>query len=288
MTAAPHVEHHRIAANGQTFYCASAGPEDGPPVLLLHGFPEMSYGWRNQIGPLARAGLRVIAPDQRGYGHSSKPEGLRAYVVEALGDDVVAIGQAFGHPRFAVVGHDWGGIVAWHLGESRPDVVERLAILNAPHLGIFAGYAWRHPAQLLMSSYVAALQLPGVAELALGAADHALLRAALTRTSRAGTFSEEELRVYGEAWSAPGALTAMLNWYRALRLRPKRRPGRVSAPTLILWGDRDAALQPGLAEESAALCDEAEVRHFPNASHWLQHEEVAEVNAALVSFLGRR
>ena len=149
-----------MSANGQSFYCATAGPRDGAPVVLLHGFPEMSYGWRHQIWALADAGLRVLAPDQRGYGHSSKPKGASAYALETLGDDVVAIARSFGHRRFALVGHDWGGIVAWHLAARAGGDVERVAILNAPHLEVFARYALRHPSQMLMSSYVAAFQLP--------------------------------------------------------------------------------------------------------------------------------
>ena len=279
------VEHHCIDANGQRFYCAAAGPRDGPTVVLLHGFPEMSYGWRHQIHGLARAGLRVLAPDQRGYGHSSKPKGVRAYALEALSADVVAIADAFGVRRFALVGHDWGGIVAWHAAARHPDAVERLAILNAPHLDVFASYAWRHPAQVLMSSYVAAFQLPWIAEIALGAGDHALLRAALTRSSRPGTFSAEELSVYEVAWSQPGALTAMLNWYRALRLAPREEIGRIEVPALVLWGDQDAALQRGLAEDSAALCEDVRVTHFADATHWLHHEEPDEVTTSLRDFI---
>lgn len=290
LTAAPQlpaidIEHHCIGIDGQTFYCAAAGPKDGPPVLLLHGFPEMSYGWRHQIPALAAAGLRVIVPDQRGYGHSSKPAGVQAYRLDTLADDVVAIARHFGHRRFALVGHDWGGIVAWQLAARHDGPVERLAILNAPRLSVMSRYVLRHPTQLLMSSYVAAFQLPGLAELALAGAGHALLRAALTRSSRPGTFSKAELDVYEQAWSEPGALTAMLNWYRALRLYRDDRSARIGVPTLILWGDRDAALQPGIAEACASQCDHAEVQHLPDATHWLHHEAVDRVNGALLGFL---
>ena len=279
------VEHHRVAANGQNFYCAAAGPRDGPPVVLLHGFPEMSYGWRHQLPALAAAGLRVIAPDQRGYGHSSKPRGVRAYAIDTLVDDVVAIAGRFGHPRFFLVGHDWGGAVAWRLASRAASPVERLVILNAPRLEVVGRYALRHPLQLAMSSYVAAFQVRGVAELALAAGGHALLRAALAGSSRPGTFTEEELEVYRQAWSMPGALTAMLNWYRAWPGRRSSDSARVEAPTLVLWGDRDAALQPGLAEASAAICDEAEVRHFDDATHWLHHEHPSRINDALADYL---
>jgi pimeloyl-ACP methyl ester carboxylesterase len=278
------IEHHRVSANGQSFYCVTAGPRQGRPVLLLHGFPEMSYGWRHQIPALAAAGLFVIAPDQRGYGHSSKPHRLRDYRVDALADDVVALARHFGRRRFAVVGHDWGGIVAWRLAGRVASPVDRLAILNAPRLEAMAPYAARHPLQLLMSSYVAAFQVPQLSEMALGAAGHALLRMALTASSRPGTFSQEELDVYRQAWSLPGALTSMLAWYRALRFDAGAGP-RLSVPTLVLWGDRDTALQPGLAEASAAACDCVEVRHFTDAGHWLHHEHPGRINRALERFL---
>ena len=280
------VEHLQLAANGQHFYCAAAGPLDGPLVVLLHGFPELSYGWRHQIWPLADAGFRVLAPDQRGYGHSSKPRGRKAYVIEALGADVVAIAASVGRDRFSVVGHDWGGIVAWHLAGHHAERVERLAVLNAPNVEVFAGYALKHPGQLVKSAYVAAFQLAALPELALRANDFALLRGTLEQSSRPGTFSGEELDVYATAWSRPGALTAMLNWYRALPLRQSGgAPARVAAPTLVVWGDRDVALQPALAEASAALCDQAEVGHVEGAGHFVQHEEAAKVNALLVAFL---
>ncbi|MGZ8260154.1 MAG: alpha/beta fold hydrolase [Caldimonas sp.] len=284
----PPVEHLQIAVAGQTLYAAAAGPEDGPLVVLLHGFPEISYGWRRQIGPLAAAGLRVVAPDQRGYGHSSKPEGREAYRIDVLAADVAALARGFGRERFSLVGHDWGGIVAWHLASQKDSPVERLAILNAPRLDGFARYLSRHPLQVLMSSYVAGFQLPVLPELALRAGGYALLQSALEGNARPGTFSAEELAVYQRAWAMPGALTTMLNWYRALPLAPRRKAGRVRAPTLVVWGDRDSALQAGLAEASAEACDEVEIVHLPEAGHWVQHEEAERVNALLLSFLRKR
>ena len=279
------VEHLQLSANGQSISAAVAGPVYGPFVLLLHGFPDISYGWRHQLGALAAAGLRVAAIDQRGYGHSSKPRGRNAYRLEALAADVIEVARRLGRQRFAVVGHDWGGIVAWHLASQENDVVERLAILNAPRIDGFARYLSRHPLQALMSSYVAGFQVPVLPELVLRAGDFALLEAALQSNARAGSFSADDLAVYRTAWAMPGALTTMLNWYRALALAPRPEGGRVRAPTLIVWGDRDFALQSGLAEAGAATCDDAEVVHVPDAGHWIQVEEPERVNALLRSFL---
>jgi pimeloyl-ACP methyl ester carboxylesterase len=282
------VEHLQLAVGGQSLYAAVAGPEDGPLVVLLHGFPEISYGWRHQIGPLAAAGLRVVAPDQRGYGHSSKPRARKAYRLDVLAADVVGVARCLGRERFAVVGHDWGGIVAWHLAAAADSPIERLAILNAPRIDGFVRYLSRHPMQAWMSSYVAGFQVPVLPELALRAGDFALLQAALEANARPGTFSADELAVYRTAWALPGALTTMLNWYRALSLAPPRAQGRVRAPTLVVWGDRDFALQAGLAEASAAACDDAEIVHIADAGHWIQHEEPERVNALLLSFLRKR
>lgn len=277
----------RVRANDIEFACTVAGPDNGAPVVLLHGFPETAYGWRRQIPALAAAGFRVIAPDQRGYGRSDKPAGVAAYSVEMLAQDVVGIAAALGHDRFALVGHDWGGIVAWCLAGRHAAHVDRLAILNAPNLDVLPGYALYHPGQLLRSAYVAAFQMPLLPEIALASFDHSVLQAMLTQGARPRTFAPAELAAYREAWSQPGALTAMLNWYRAVARRRPRPAARITMPTLILWGDRDVALQSSLAEASAELCDRVEVVHVDEAGHWLQHEAANEVSSRLVAFLRR-
>ena len=279
------VEHLTLDVAGQRFYAAAAGPSDGPLVLLLHGFPEMSYGWRHQIWPLAHAGLRVVAPDQRGYGHSAKPPSVSDYRLDTVADDAIGLARALGRERFHVVGHDWGGIVAWHLAAHRPAHVDKLAILNAPSLAGFASYMRAHPGQVLMSAYIAAFQVPVLPEIALRARRFAALTTALRSTSRVGTFSGGELDVYRRAWAEPGALTGMLQWYRALRHAPRAGDARIAAPTLVIWGDRDVALQKGLADHCALACDDVRVVHLADAGHWLQHEEPKHVNALLVDFL---
>jgi pimeloyl-ACP methyl ester carboxylesterase len=281
-----------IAANGLRFHALAAGPADGPLLVLLHGFPEASHGWRRQIGPLADAGFRVVAPDQRGIGLSSKPEGVANYRVHLLAADVVAIVRALGRERAQVVGHDWGGAVAWFLAMRHGDVFERAAILDAPHPAAFVERLRRHPSQMLRSWYMAFFQLPWLPEAVLRAGDFDRLARALVATSRPGTFTAEALAPYRAAWAQPGALTGMLNWYRALRLGAggaggRRGDFRVKVPVRVLWGDRDQALEPALADASIAWCDVGEVFHFPEATHWLQHEEPDAVNARLLEFLRR-
>ena len=279
------IDHLMLEANGFRFHARAAGPERGPLVLLLHGFPESSYGWRHQLEPLAAAGLRVVAPDQRGYGLSSKPQERFAYKLDLLADDVVALARALGAKRYAVVGHDWGGAVAWHLASRGAEGLERVAILNAPHAGTVGRHTLANPGQALKGWYVGFFQLPVIPELVLAGGDFLWLRRALVSTSRKGCFSEEDLQVYREDWQRTGALTSMLNWYRALPLDAPVPSGRVQVPVRVLWGDRDAFLDAALAERGAEMCEKARVTHLPDATHWLHYEEPARVNEALRRFL---
>jgi pimeloyl-ACP methyl ester carboxylesterase len=280
------VDFLRLRTNGITLHVAAAGPPDRPLVVLLHGFPEFWYGWRHQIAPLAAAGLHILAPDQRGYNLSDKPAGIAAYMLDRLADDVLGLADSLGRARFAVVGHDWGGVVAWHLAGRDPGRVSRAAVLNAPHPATLWRYARGHPSQALKSWYVGFFQLPALPELALRAGNFRVLRRVLGQSSRPGTFSAAEWRKYREAWAQPGALTAGLNWYRALRhdTRPLP-PTRIRVPVRVIWGNRDAFLDRGLAEAGIALCEAGEVFHLPDATHWVQHEEADAVNRLLVDFL---
>ncbi len=282
------VEYVEIAANGIAFHAATAGPRDGPLLLLLHGFPEFSYGWRHQIGALAEAGFRVVAPDQRGYGGSAKPFGAWSYRLSTLANDVVAIADALGHTRFSLIGHDWGGIVAWRVASDFPERVSQLAIINAPNLDVTAMHMVKSPGQLLKSSYVALFQVPLVPELVLSANRFALLAKAIQGSSLPGTFSDAEMDAYKDAWGRTGALTAMLDWYRALSLTLPRMPKRITVPTQIIWGDQDSALDSSLAEDCLALCDAGRVHHIVDATHWVHHERSEAVNALLLEFLDRR
>jgi pimeloyl-ACP methyl ester carboxylesterase len=279
------VSFRRVALPEVSLNVAEAGPDSGSPTILLHGFPEFWYGWRHQIGPLAEAGLRIIAPDQRGYGLSDKPSGVAAYHLDRLAGDVLALADTYGFPTVRLVGHDWGGLVAWWVASHYPERIDRLAILNAPHPGIVGAYMRHHPGQWLRSAYVGLFQLPGLPERLLTADRCRALRRALTTTSRPGAFAPAEIDRYVEAWLQPGAMTAMLNWYRALVRLPRSAPPRVRVPTLILWGRQDTALQSGLAEASLAFCDDGRIQWYERASHWLAHEEPAAVNAELMRFL---
>jgi len=282
-------ERH-ISVQGVSLRVVEAGPEEGPLVVLLHGFPEFWYGWRRQIPALAKAGCRVMAPDQRGYGGSGKPAGVDAYRVERLALDVVGLIQAAGMQRaHAVVGHDWGAAVAWWVGIAHPERLERLVILNVPHpsRSVMKAAIRKRPTQLLRSWYIFAFQLPGIPEWLLGRHRGRLLAGNLRGKDRS-SFTKDDRERYREAWAQPGALTGMLNWYRAMLRHPPRAPGsnRVTVPTLILWGEQDRYLSKELAPLSLAKCDRGRLVTFPEATHWLQHDEADGVNRELLGFLG--
>jgi len=266
-------------------HAVAAGPKDGRVVILLHGFPEFWYGWRRQIEPLAAAGFRVIVPDQRGYNLSTKPSGVAAYALPELVSDVIAIADQLGQERIFLAGHDWGAAVAWSTALLHPQRIARLVILNVPHPSVMRKFLSTRPRQLLRSWYMFFFQLPWLPETFFSAFDFRIGARALLRSSHPGAFSDEDLAQYRAAWSQPGAITAMINWYRALfRVRIKFPDKTVRVPTRILWGERDAFLLAEMAHESLRYCASAEIFTFANATHWPQHEEPARVSELLVDF----
>jgi pimeloyl-ACP methyl ester carboxylesterase len=266
-------------------HAVAAGPEDGPVVVLLHGFPEFWYSWHRQIEPLAAAGFRVIVPDQRGYNLSSKPFGVSSYAMTELVSDVIAIVDQLGQEKIFLVGHDWGAAVAWGAALLHPQRIAKLVVLNVPHPSVMRKFLSTSPRQFLRSWYMFFFQLPWLPEALFSAFNYHIGARSLLRSSRPGTFSAEDLVQYRFAWSQPGALTAMINWYRALfRTRAKFSDKTVRVPTRILWGERDDFLLTEMAHESLRYCTSAELFTFANATHWLQHEEPARVSALLIDF----
>lgn len=279
-------QSNRRHVNGVSLHVVEAGPPAGPLLVLLHGFPEFWWAWRHQITPLAQAGYHVVAPDMRGYNTSQAPQAVSAYQLDTLVSDVVALADSYGAQRFRLVGHDWGGIVAWGVGASHPDRLERLVIMDAPHPDLWAKQALKHPTQALRSTYVALFQLPGLPEAALGALDFAGLRTMVEGSARQDALKPGEIGEYMEAWEQPGSLTAMLNYYRALRERNRADPpARILPPTLVLWGEDDVFLEHHVAQAALELCDAGRLSIIPGTTHWLHLEEPARVNAELIGFL---
>lgn len=279
--------HHQVPTNGLHLHVVQCGPAAGPVVVLLHGFPEFWESWRGQIAALAAAGYRVWVPDQRGYNLSGKPLGIKSYALPVLAADILGLLDAAGSQQAHVVGHDWGGIVAWYLAAQYPGRVASTTIINVPHPAVVVPNLWRVPSQLLRSWYIGFIQLPGLPERLMRRQDWRFATQSLLATSRPGTFSAAEVARYKAAWAQPGALTAMLNWYRALRLPIGTRWRRILGPVQIIWGRQDAFLAAELAEFSRAQCEQAQVHYFPEATHWVQLEEAAAVNDLILRFISR-
>ena len=274
-------------AAGVRLHYATLG--EGPLVLLLHGFPDFWYGWRRQIAALAEAGFRVVAPDLRGYNLSERPARVEDYRRDLLADDVAALVAALGAPRAHVVGHDWGGVIAWHLAVRHPAVIDRLAILNAPHPARMRELL-RRPAQATRSWYVAFFQLPALPERLLAAGGRRLLHRTWARMHLApGAFTDRDHAAYDAAFAGPGAIAAALAYYRALRHTGVRIPAerrRIPHPTLVLWGERDPALVPDNAEGLERWVPDVRVVRVPEAGHWVMADAPEATNRALIDFLG--
>lgn len=259
-------------------------------VLLLHGFPECWYSWRHQLRALGSR-FRVVAPDMRGFNLSDKPARVEEYRVSRLVDDVTGLIRHLGAREAAVVGHDWGGAVAWAVAERYPDYVSKLAALQTPPPAVWAKNLTLR--QLLRSWYMFFFQIPRLPEWWIRRDNFAVLERMMRATSRPGTFTDSDIAVYKSAMREPGALTAGLNYYRAnlfalLRLRPGGHAPRerVRVPTLFIYGERDVAIIPetvrGVEDYVDAPYRELRLAH---SGHWVQQEYAPEVTAALSSFL---
>jgi pimeloyl-ACP methyl ester carboxylesterase len=284
------IRHEFRDAGGLRFHLASCG--DGPRLALcLHGFPESWYSWRHQMPMLAELGYRVWAPDLRGYGDSSKPRGLQQYAIERLMDDVAALIDAAGSGSVTLIGHDWGAVVAWYFALRKLRPLERLVIMNAPH-PVAAEPAFRTWKQLRCSWYALLFQLPWLPEALLRARDYRAIGEAMRRTSaNPERFPDEVLDVFRRAAAKPGALTGMLNYYRAFvrgggaaRQKQLGTPG-IDTPTLLLWGVEDVALTVETTHGTEAYVSDLTLRYLPGISHWVQQDAPETVNRMLQAWL---
>ncbi|HEX3948780.1 MAG TPA: alpha/beta hydrolase [Steroidobacteraceae bacterium] len=282
------IEYRRIRANGIDFNVAMAGSGERL-ALCLHGFPESSFSWRHQLPLLARLGYRAWAPDLRGYGGSTRPLGVGAYALRHLEEDVAALIEAAEAKEVVLVGHDWGAVIAWYYAMFGRIPISRLIIMNVPHPAL-AEKGLRTLRQLKKSWYIFFFQLPWIPEWGLARngceAIGRVFRGMAVDKSR---FPDEVLRVYREAAAGPGALTAMLNYYRALLrgFRRNRRRGiaKIHVPTLMIWGELDTALGKELTCGTDRYVSDLTLRYLPNVSHWVQQEAPATVNAMIESWL---
>jgi pimeloyl-ACP methyl ester carboxylesterase len=280
------LRHEVAEVNGIRMHYVIQG--EGELVVLLHGFPEFWYSWRHQIPALAQR-YRVVAPDLRGYNLTEKPAGVASYRVESIMEDVVALIRHLGCEQAIIIGHDWGGMIAWRLAIERPEVVRRLIVLNIPHPEAMRR-GLRRPRQLLRSWYIFFFQLPRLPEAAFRAGDYrAIERAFRGMAIRKEAFTDADIAAFKEAAARPGALTATINWYRAafrsqLFTRPHPFP-RVESPTLLIWGENDTALGKELSYGTDRWVHDFRVHYVAHCSHWVQQEQPELVNQLMLDFL---
>ncbi len=292
--------HEEAIVNGVRIHYVEAGK--GPLVVLLHGFPDHWYGWREQLPALVEAGYRVVIPDMRGYNRSEKPPGVGAYRIGHLIEGVRALIADCGEERAHLVGHDWGGVVAWEVAARHPDSVDRLAVLNAPHPSAYRRELRSQESnQARRSWYVLLFQLPWLPELLFELGDQRLLETLFREgTTTPEAFDDKAIERCKRACGRSGAMTAMLNYYRALfrgTLRSKvpgwgvpgatTSAGLIDRPTLLIWGQRDEALSSRLTEGLDEWVPDIEIERIEDAGHWVQLDASDRVNNSLVDFLSR-
>jgi pimeloyl-ACP methyl ester carboxylesterase len=285
--------HAYAEVNGVRLHYVRAGR--GPLMMFLHGFPEFWYEWKHQLAEFSRDHT-VVAPDLRGYNLSSKPEALSAYLMPNLVEDVRALAagllESTGTGTFTLVGHDWGGVVAWVFAAQHPQMLDQLVILNAPHPTIFGRELRENPAQQKASQYMLMLR-SAEAEALLSENSYAWLKQAVLGAAA----SEVDTAAYVEAWSQPGALTGGLNYYRAAGVGPPPSDAAPSAstfaipplvvrvPTLVIWGEKDTALLTSSLNGLDELVPKLTIKRIPDGTHWIPRQKAADVNAFIRGFL---
>ena len=267
--------------NGVRLHYVETGA--GEPMLFLHGFPEFWYAWKDQLAEFGRD-RRVIAVDQRGYNLSDKPEGVPAYALPVLVEDVRALLDHLGIGKVTLVGHDWGGVVAWAFAMAHAERLERLVIINAPHPAVFRRELASNPAQQEASRYIGVFRTPQAESLLLANDCAALQRIVLADGLTRGYVTAEDQAAYLAAWTQPGAMTGGLNWYRAMEGTP---PGGYifATPTLVIWGMNDTALLPGNLEGLDQWVARLQIERIPDADHWIVHQRPELVNRLIRDFL---
>lgn len=292
--AASGITMRMVRANGLDFELAEAGGGDGddsPLALMLHGFPELNYSWRHQMPMLAARGYRVWAPNLRGYGASSRPGKVRDYALDRLVADVVALIAESGAKQVLLIAHDWGAVIAWAVAILHPELIDRLVIMNVPHPKV-AEREIRKWRQLRRSWYMFFFQLPALPEWLLRAGKARAIGRAFTGSAvNPERFAPEDVAIYRRAAARPGAVQAMLDYYRALfkyHDSVDLGEGRVTAPTLMIWGEQDVALNIHCLDGTGKWVPDLEIVRLPQASHWVQQDAPDAVNAALADWLDRR
>ena len=278
-------QHNFISTNGINLHYVSEGA--GKLMLMLHGFPEFWYSWRHQIKEFA-SDYHAVALDLRGYNDSDKPASLSAYQMSEFIQDLKGVITGLGYEDCILVAHDWGGAIAWNFAYAYPEMVEKLIVLNIPHPAKFA-QGLRTPQQLLKSWYILAFQIPLLPELLFQLNDYQAIKEVFSGMAIDKTaFSEADLNAYRDAAAKPGALTAMINYYRGIfPLLFNNQPEWqiLEIPTLTIWGEADTALGKELTYGTEAYVRDWQIKYIPDCSHWVQQEQPALVNSYIWEFL---
>jgi len=277
-----------VEAGGLTFEIVGCGEGDRL-ALCLHGFPAHALCWRDLLPPLARLGYRAWAPNQRGYGNSSRPQGVAAYNIEKLIDDVAALIDASGAKETVLIGHDWGALVAWGFAARKVRPLKALIIMNVPHPMCYLRSLFRS-AQLFKSWYILFFQLLWVPDRLFARNHAALIEKMVRRSSNPDKFPAAMLKIFRDSAAQPGAVTAMLNWYRALFRGGARRAVRsgfpvIHVPTLMIWGEADIALSKSATYDTHRYVSNLTLKYLPGVSHWVLQDAPDTVTAMIEEFL---
>ena len=278
-----------VQANGLRFRTLVDGPPGGEMAILLHGFPEGAESWTRQVAALAGAGALAVAPDMRGYGMSDAPPHVEDYAIDRLVEDVAGLIKAFGRDSAHVAGHDWGAIVAWFFASAHPEMTKSLTVLSVGHPAAVSAATATDDDQRTRSEYIGLFLQEGKAETVLGEDDFRRLRAMFKPGPNPDAVPRAVIETFARSLSRPGRLTAALNYYRANLARGRGWSGiarniKVSAPTVLVWGDQDPALGRLQAETTAEhMTGDYRLEVLEGAGHWLQFERPDEVGRTLVS-----
>lgn len=277
------ISRQNVSVNKVILSVLTAGPPDGEPVVILHGFPEYALSFKKQILHLAGHGYFVIAPDQRGYHLSSKPLFPKNYALPKLCQDVLGLMDHFKIKKAYLLGHDWGSIVSWQLISLYPERFLKAVITSSPHASVIRKHLFTDVSQILKSWYIFFAQIPLIPEALLKADSYEFFKRKIRESSLYGPYDESELSALQESWVKNKSMKPMLNWYRAMsKNRSKKLGGKISVPVTLLWGKCDPFVGSQMAFECAELCESCEVILFNETGHWPHHERADEINRLLL------
>ncbi|USG59461.1 alpha/beta hydrolase [Sneathiella marina] len=292
------ITHNITAISDIKIHYAESGRDKQDLVLLLHGFPEFWYTWRQQLPDIGER-YHAVAPDMRGYNLSDKPEGIKSYRINHLMADMFRLVEQLGHEKFYLVAHDWGAGVAWAMAIAHPEKIKGLVIMNGPHPFIFSELLSKNETQIEQSQYMAYFRNEGIEDDMLANDCEWLLKWTFKEHLATGQMTEEDRQAYLTAWTRPNALKSMLNYYRASPLTPATAENKgkgfglnpadfvVKVPTLVIWGEEDHALVPENLDGLAELVPDLEIVRLPNVTHWVTHEAPEIVSKEILSFVDK-